>query len=222
MPLDLRAAKLGIRARVLATVVASTGSITLTATTSGYTRDAGSFITDGFVVGLEVTPLGFSANTVDVIDSVTDLTITTKRARAAQASGAGRSLTAYLPQTHALNGDTVQLRPGYPAWREEFVPAPPETITMSPNGGRTNDSGLYFATLILGQEYGDLAMDAMTSAILARFTSGTQIAADDAVLWVPWRNGASPGQLKPYDTPGVNYQQIRIPWNAQSRAAVLP
>jgi hypothetical protein len=86
--LDHTAATLALRARAIATTLASTSGVDLTATTTGYTRaDAGSFLTDGFRSGMEVTPAGFSANAVDVITEVTASTITTKTAHAAQSSG---------------------------------------------------------------------------------------------------------------------------------------
>jgi hypothetical protein len=70
---------------------AETGDMTLVATTTGYTRADGSFVDDGFVVGMTITPTGFAANTVTTVTAVAALTLTTS-ARAAEAGAAGRAL----------------------------------------------------------------------------------------------------------------------------------
>jgi hypothetical protein len=75
---------------------ASTPSTELVATTTGYTRTEGSFVDDGFVVGMSVTPSGFAANTVTTVTNVAALTLTTT-ARAAEAEADGRSLKGYGP-----------------------------------------------------------------------------------------------------------------------------
>src|SRR5690242_16227481 len=60
MTLDLLAVHLALRNRALAVSVTTTGLTSLAATTTGYTRVAGSFIADGFQVGMELLAAGFA------------------------------------------------------------------------------------------------------------------------------------------------------------------
>lgn len=92
--IDDLAIQLACRDRARDAVVATTGSTTLVATATGYTRAAGSFLTDGFAVGLEVTPSGFSDTTPRTITFVDATTMTVNSAVTAQTSGSGRTLTA--------------------------------------------------------------------------------------------------------------------------------
>jgi hypothetical protein len=76
---------------------ATTGTVSLSATATGYARTAGSFVTDGFAVGQQVTASGFtnSANNgSSVVSAVTAtaLTVTKTPVTAAEATAAGRSI----------------------------------------------------------------------------------------------------------------------------------
>jgi hypothetical protein len=53
---------LALRGRVLTLSVATTGTTSLAATATGYTRAAGSFVTDGFKPGMEVLAAGFATS----------------------------------------------------------------------------------------------------------------------------------------------------------------
>ncbi len=220
--LNLADVRDAMRARLTATVLATTGLVTLVATTTGYTRSTGSFLTDGFRVGMPITPTGFTANPSDVIETVSALAITTKGTRTAQAAGASRALVATLPLNRAFDGELLVPVAGAWSLREEFVPATPQTITSAPNGGLTINQGLYFATFYAPDVYGNDALDAMTQRVLERFASGTQLDANGVVMWVPNVPGPAPGQTLASDTPGIKYKQLRLPWTAQSRAAVVP
>jgi hypothetical protein len=76
---------------------ATTGTVSLSATATGYARTAGSFTTDGFAVGQQVTASGFTnpsnnGSSVIVAITATALTVTKTPATVAEASGAGRSI----------------------------------------------------------------------------------------------------------------------------------
>ncbi len=90
---------LAVRQRLVSLVFATTGTMTLEATATGFKRaDAGSFLTDKFVSGMEMQPAGFADNTPIVIQSLTDTEIKTVVARSAEAPGANRSLTVGIPK----------------------------------------------------------------------------------------------------------------------------
>lgn len=141
--------QLALRARALATVVATTGTLSLAATTTGYTRAAGSFLTDGFAAGMEITPAGFANNSRAVITEVTALAITAKRIVAATSNGVttytlapltaevaagGRSLSVGLPSQASYENAEFQPTAGIPWWREQFIPGPSSQDTVGPGG----------------------------------------------------------------------------------------
>jgi hypothetical protein len=75
----------------------TTGSATLAATATGYSRTTGSFITNGFAVGDEITASGFTTaanNGRSIVTAVTatDLTVTKAVPTVAEAAAAGRTL----------------------------------------------------------------------------------------------------------------------------------
>ena len=82
----------------------TTGSVTLSASSTGYARSSGSFLTDNFRAGMELTTVsGFavSGNNVSnaagkVITAVTALTMSCT-GNATDAAASGRVLTAGLP-----------------------------------------------------------------------------------------------------------------------------
>lgn len=220
--LDPRAAKAAFRARLVGTVAASTGLATLSATASGYARPSGSFVTDGFTVGMEITPTGFSNSAVEVVTDVQPLALTVRTSHPAQPAAGTRSLSARMPQRRAFDGQPLEIVPDALAMREEYVPAPSDTITTSPRGGLTTESGFYLVTLFAPQAVGEWVLDALGHALKRRFAGGTVLAAGDVAIRCTQRPGVSLGQILPYETPGVVFRTVRIPWTAQTRAAVLP
>jgi hypothetical protein len=80
------------------TVGGTTGSATLAATTAGYTRTTGSFVTDGFFIGMPVSASGFTQsanNGASTVTNVTATTLTVAKAPAtvAEDAAAGRTVS---------------------------------------------------------------------------------------------------------------------------------
>ncbi len=146
--LDQLAAREAFRARLLTLVVATTGSTTLAATSTGFTRAGGSFLSEKFTAGMEVAGDGFSdANEAPaIIDTVTALTMTIAGGRTAQASAAGRTLTVGLPairQWHGTQTPESVVRGTRPSVIEQWVPGSVE------DSGAIIDGGFYSITLNL-------------------------------------------------------------------------
>lgn len=106
----------------------------LAATATGYTRTAGSFLTDGFAPGMEVTPAGFAANPVSVITAVNATTLTVKDARAVEAVATGRSLSVALPVGRAWENRAYDPTTGSPWIEEDYLPGPMRQTTIGPRG----------------------------------------------------------------------------------------
>lgn len=206
-------ALLALWARAVSVTVKTTGVMSLSATATGYERaDAGSFLTDGFVPGMEITPIGFSANTVDLITGVSALTLTTANARAVEASAGSRSITVKLPAVQATElKDTTKLAL---RWRveEEFVPGPPALMGQK-NGGLVRQQGLYLLKLIAPERYGPLAMCAMVDALTALYAPGTSLIGGNPTLSVRTDTSVYAGQIIPQGD-GSARCLLTVPWEA--------
>ena len=72
-----------------------TGSVSLAATATGYTRTTGSFETNGFTTGMQIYVTGFSNasnNGLKTVAAVTPTTLTVTEALTAEAAASGRSI----------------------------------------------------------------------------------------------------------------------------------
>jgi hypothetical protein len=85
----------------------TTGAQSLSATATGYARASGSFITNGFVVGMQVNATGFTNaanNGLSTVTAVTAtaLTVTKTGGTVVEAAGPGRTITASPPPPSSL------------------------------------------------------------------------------------------------------------------------
>lgn len=130
-----------LRARLMTLVVAATGPTTLAASASGgafggsaFTRPAGSFITDGFRVGMEVVPTGFPVNVRTTITSLSASVMTVKDLLATSAAAAGRSLTVGVPHDVAWENITFDSTTGRPYMEEQYISGSGVRVSASPQG----------------------------------------------------------------------------------------
>lgn len=226
--LDHEAAAVAMRTRLRSVSIATTGTMALAATSSGYSRsDGGSFITDGFRIGQEFLPAGFATNARHVITDVTASAITTPDTITVEASAAGRSLTVDLPETRVwenvkpmragvvfADGPTA----GRPYVSDEWVPGTHEQVTFPANNARAEETGQYIVTVFGISDTGTAGIRSYTEAIAALFTPGTTITVGSDVVRIQKR-GARAGQITPIAN-GWSYSQIVIPWYAETTNAV--
>jgi hypothetical protein len=123
-----------IRSRLKSLLVDTTGSVSLASTATGYSRSSGSFITDGFEVGAEVTPVGFPQTTPGVVVGLTATAMTIEGGRAIQAEGAGRTLKVELPAMRSW--ENQKFDPIDKRWYidEDYIPGPVNRVTGGING----------------------------------------------------------------------------------------
>lgn len=182
--IDATALTLALRNRAIGTVAATTGSISISATATGYARATGSFLDDGFAKGMEVKGAGFSAaanNAYGVIEAVTALAMTIGGGRTVEAS-ATRSVSAGLPETRFWENLSANRISGRPYIEEALVPSPGRLLTTSPVGGTVEESGSYILRFYGLSGEGLSGLRKLVSAVQARFTPGTQIALTGAML----------------------------------------
>lgn len=206
---DEVAAQLAIRSYALTLVVATTGTMSLSATSTGYARASGSFITDGFYPGMEVTPAGFATNTPRVITAVSALALTVSGTMTAEAAAGGRSLTVGLPSNRAWENIVFQPTAGVPWVREEFLPGPTAQVTLGPLGD-LEATPMYALHVNVAAEMG-LTAKRYVQALRVLFAPRTAIPlANGDVLRVRSDTGPYAGQLL-QSQPGFAVQPFTIP-----------
>lgn len=195
--LDNYAYQLALRARALTLSVVSTGSISLSATATGYARVAGSFLADGFAAGMEVTPSGFASNPVATITDVTTLTMTVADARAVEGAAGGRVLSVGLPLTRAWENKTLpndQPVPGKPYVVEQYIPGPSKQVTLGALGD-IETTPMYALHIHVPAANGIGAASRYADSLIRLFAPRTAIAVGTDVLRVRSDVGPFRGQL---------------------------
>lgn len=203
------AMQLALRAKALTLTVATTGTMSLAATTTGYARTTGSFVTDGFAAGMELVPSGFATNTRRVITAVTALAITVSDTLTAEAAAGGRSLTVGLPSQRAWENVAFQPTAGIPWVREEFLPGPTSQVTIGPQG-ELEATPMYAIYVNVPEETG-LTGKRYVDALRVLFAPRTAITLPSGdVLRVRSDTGPYAGQLQ-QSQPGFATQPLTIP-----------
>lgn len=165
---------LACRARALTVEACTTGSTTLARTADGYSRAAGSFVTDGFRVGMEVTPDGFASDTPEVITALTATAMTTDTAHTAQAAASGRTLSVGLPSRRAWENVRFAADQGKPYVEEEYLPGGMTKYTLGAFG-KLLATPIYVLRLYGPIEIGRDALALLADALLEHFAPGTPI-----------------------------------------------
>jgi hypothetical protein len=206
--------QLALRAKALTLSVATTGAMSLSATSTGYARTTGSFVNDGFAVGMEVAPAGFATNTPRVITAVSVLALTVSGAVTPEVAAGGRSLTVGLPSNRAWENVAFQPTAGVPWVREEFIPGPTSQETMGPFG-ELEATPMYSLYVSVAAETG-LTGKRYVDALRVLFAPRTQIPLSTGdTMRVRADTGPYAGQLQ-QSQPGFAVQPFTIPLRVRS------
>jgi hypothetical protein len=211
------ALQLALRVKALTLSVATTGSISMSATLTGYARAAGSFLTDGLALGMEITPVGFASNPVDVITGVTALAVTTKNGRTVESAGSGRSLTVGLPSDRAW--ENVQLIPsGKPYVEEQYIPGPMVLESEGANGNVTLEP-MYQLQIYTPEQTGIGAGSRYVDALTTLFAPSTEIPVGSEILFVRPSPGPFRGQRQ-IGAPGYSTIPFTVPLRIYSSNSI--
>lgn len=217
--IDTTAATLAFRNRALTLSVCTTGSTTLSATTTGYARTTGSFRTDGFLPGMEITPSGFAANTVDVITAVATLTLTTASARTAEVAASGRTISVTVPENRQWDNVALDPPSGRPYLTEEFVPATNTLLTLPASMGTLEETGLYVLAWHGLSDKGTGSIRKCVDALKALFSPGTTVVAGSDVIHVRTDTSVRTSQLIPQGN-GWTACVLTVPWKTRTTNAI--
>jgi hypothetical protein len=124
-------ALLALRTKLLTLEVATTGSTSLSATATGYERAAGSFITDGFRVGMEITGTSFTNAENTAAKTLTAVATLTLTAPGCVVEAAGtRTIQVPLPAGREWENIEFESVAGSPWVQEQYSPGPMATKTL--------------------------------------------------------------------------------------------
>jgi hypothetical protein len=218
--IDHDAAHQALRNRALALTVATTGSASLAQTATGFTRSSGSFVTEGFLIGMEVVPTGFAVNTPGIVTNVVALTLTVTGSRSAEAEAGARTLAVGFPPLVGFEGVPFTPIVGRPYATEEYSPSTSRLLTAPASSGIVEETGDYFITwygviaagLIPG--VGKKAIRKSVDALKLLFAPGTRITAGSDVLRVRGEPAPQTGQIIPLTS--WSALQLKIPWRAET------
>jgi hypothetical protein len=221
--LDTTAAQLALRNHALTVTVATTGTTSLAATATGYTRAAGSFVADGFKVGMEVLAAGFATagnNGYKVVTAVTagTLTVTSATTMATEAAGGNESIVCGFPEGRAWENTDFTPTSGRVYVEEDFIPATTEHFAGSYTNGVTRETGLYVLKWYGLSGSGIGAIRACTDALKDLFTPGTALTAGSHAVKVRGDVGPWVGELLPLEG-GRTVATLTVSWWATTSTA---
>lgn len=186
-----------LRTRLLTLSVASCSGVDLSASGSVVTRASGSFLTDGFAVGMEVLGAGFTDsanNTRNVVTALTASTLTVNGSLATESAGSGKTLTVGLPYRRAWENVAFEPSTGYPWVEEQLIPAGTRQITVGPSG-LLETRVLYQLQIHAVEDTGLGAPLRYADALLTLFTPRTAITFGSDTARVRTDTGPYRGQM---------------------------
>jgi hypothetical protein len=205
-----------MRDRALTLSVVTTGATSLSATATGYARAAGSFVTDGFRVGMELTGTSFSFAANNAAKAITAVSALTLTCAGCVVEGAGtRTLTVGLPETREWENLPAKPIQGRPYVREQYLPGPMRQVTLGPLG-EVEVEPLYVLQVFAPTNTGFLAAAKYADALLAHFAPRTALALTSGDV-VTVRTNPAPfrGQLL-QDVPGWAVVPVTIPFRCRT------
>lgn len=231
-----RLALVALGNRLLSTVVASHNAVNIAASATAYTRASGSWITDGYLVGMEIVASGFTNtgnNGQGVISelSATVMTIgraynvstsyaVTDRTMVTEGSASGRTISATIPAMRRWDNTKLTPVAGIPYIEEEFVPATNRNRTVPAATAFNEDTGVYFVKWFGLSDTGE-SIRVCADAVLAEFAPGTPLTlSDGTTLRIPVDLGPKAGQVTRVDG-GWSYSQIELPYIGESINALV-
>lgn len=206
-----------IRDRLVTLSVVTTGAITLASTASAYTRSTGSFVTDGFEPGMELTASGFgnAADGLAVVLTVTATVLTVDRVLPVTSAGAGRTLSVGLPSRRAWeNVRFAAPTTAKPYVEEQYIPGPSARVTLG-SGGDLEATPMYQVQLHMPEGVGKAAIRRYLDALYDHFRPDTALTVGTDVLRVRGDVGPFSGQIQ-RSTEGFVVAPLTIPFRLRT------
>jgi hypothetical protein len=163
---------LALWARVDTLSVVTTGSTTLGASGSTYTRASGSFITDGFAPGMETLDWN---SALRVVEKVEALTLTVDSAPTAASQASGRTLAVGPPSRFAHENVHFDPTQGYPWLEDALISGPTRQLTTGTSEATIEWDPIYRLWVHVPENVGSLAALKYVDALLLHLRSNTSV-----------------------------------------------
>lgn len=153
--------------------IASTGVTSLASTKNSFTRQAGSFVTDLFEVGMEVQPSGFVDNSPAAIKNLSAQGMDLRQEeRKIEAAAGGRSLVVQLPSLKSW--ENKKAKPDANLWflEEDYIPGPTTQLSLQ----EYDHFPTYVIRLYGFPNVGSKALNKVAKGVLTQFKPSTAIA----------------------------------------------
>lgn len=241
-------AQTALRNRALTLTVCTTGAVSLSAAATGFARTTGSFVTDGFKIGMEIVSSGFSTsvnNGVGVISYVapdgksiavsmfvltypSGVQTVTRPATVVEAESAGRAIAARLYSMRAWENVAFTPVPTIPYAEEDFGPGGGGLIGFPADGSSLLEDGVWFLRLCgldgsVLPNVGSSALRKTGDALKRLFTPGTKLFLPGGgallIRGMPGEPAVSAGQIITRGD-GRAICPVAVPWKAFSQNLV--
>lgn len=207
---DHHEAQLALRATLLTLEVATTGSVSIAATSTGYTRSTGSFITDGFRVGMEVSSSDFGIAANNAAKTITALAALTMTCSGCTAESAGsRTLSVALPAGRLWENEQYDPDAGSPWIEEQYTPGPMRRETLGAYAD-LEVLPLYSPRVYVPSKTGMAAARKYADALLTLFAPNTSWVLSSGTLRVRGDVAPYAGQLL-QSSPGFAVVPVNVP-----------
>jgi len=189
------AIQLALRDKLDDLAVCTTGSTDLAATSGGYTRVAGSFLTDGFRAGMEVTGAGFTESQNNAAKTITAVTASVLSCSGCTTEAeTTATLTVSLPASRAWENIELEPTTGDPWIEENYLPGPMEAITLGATAQLEADP-TYVVKVYVPIGNGVGAARSYADALLTLFAPRTSLTVSGHTCVVRTRPAPFSGQL---------------------------
>lgn len=178
------AIRAALETHLCATVVATTGTRSdIAATASGYVRQTGSFVADGFQVGDTISPEGFVDARPARVLAVSATVLVVDREVSSEASGPAVAIHAVLPAARRFEGQPFTRPTDKPWLRAALRPASSAVVAFGAGGLLRHHGGFaveLFEPVDAGR--GLARLERLASAVAGQFRPGSRIAGNGVVI----------------------------------------
>ncbi len=208
-----------LRAKLLTLEVCTTGSTSISATSTGYARASGSFLTDGFALGMEVTGTGFSEAANNAAKTLTGVTATALTCSGCTTEGAAtRTVACALPADRAWENVQYEPTTGKPFVEENYLPGPMEQVTLGTTGQLECDP-LYVVKVYTPSGKGIGAPRSYVDALLTLFAPRTSLTVSGHTVAVRTQPSPFAGQLLQTES-GFAVIPVSVPLRVRTANAI--
>jgi len=203
--------------------VVSSGGVALGVSSVGFTRASGSFVADGWAVGMQFAAVGFpaSVSTAGVVHRVEPTLLhIVGGSRSAAVAASGRTVSAVVPRPILQANEAWSPDAGAPYSEATIVGQPAVLLGAPADGSTREDRGLLVLGVYGPLDVGSKALQDTASAVLDRFPPGASLVAGADTVRVRTDTSGFHSEVQQVDGAHARIT-VTVPWHSY-RTNVLP